>query len=30
MITTYLIFLFAAAIPTAWVLILHHYFKHME
>jgi hypothetical protein len=30
MFITYLIFLFAAAIPAAYVLILHHYFKNME
>jgi hypothetical protein len=30
MITTYLVFLFAAAVPVAYVLILHHFLKDAQ
>jgi hypothetical protein len=30
MITTYLVFLFAVAIPVAYVLVLHHFLKDAE
>jgi hypothetical protein len=28
--TLYLIFLIAATIPAAYILIVHHYFKNLE
>jgi hypothetical protein len=30
MFTTYLVFVIAAAIPTAYMLIVHHYLKGAE
>jgi hypothetical protein len=30
MIGTYLVFVIAAGIPTAFILILHHFLKHTE